>query len=273
MDSEQIEIRLLLEAIKLKYGFDFLDYAGAHLKRRIRRRMHLEEHANVAEMLHRVLQDETFLEVLLADFSINVTEMFRDPGFYRALRTQVLPQLAAMDFFKVWHAGCASGEEVYSLAILLKEEGLYDHAQIYATDYNEKIIQKARDGIFPLQAMRQYTINYQNAGGHNAFSDYYHAQYDSARMDPSLKKNVLFAEHNLVQDSVFGEMDLIVCRNVLIYFNQKLQGKVVKLFLDSLSPGGFLGLGSKESLRFSGHASRFEPVAVKEKIYRLNQQG
>ncbi len=272
MDSEQIEIKLLLEAIRLKYGYDFLDYAHAYIKRRIRRRKTFDGFANVSEMIHRVLNDESFWETLLKDLSINVTEMFRDPGFYLALRETVLPVLSRMDFLKIWHAGCSSGEEVYSLAIMLKEEGLYERSQIYATDYNESIIGKARDGIFPLQAMRQYTANYQAAGGKSAFSDYYHAHYASAQIDSSLKKNVLFAEHNLVLDSVFGEMDLIICRNVLIYFNSDLQNRVIKLFRDSLSPGGFLCLGSKESLRFSAYAQSFDPVVLQERIYQIKPE-
>jgi chemotaxis protein methyltransferase CheR len=194
--------------------------------------------------------------------------MFRDPTFYRLIRAHVVPELKKLPFLKVWHAGCSSGEEVYSLAIVLKEEGLYERTQIYATDINEVILQKARQGIFPINRLQQYTQNYQKAGGREAFSDYYAAHYDHVVMDKSLKENVLFSDHNLATDGVFGEMNLIMCRNVLIYFNRELQNRVFGLFCDSLSEEGFLCLGSKESIRFSDYSKNFLDIDRDARIYR-----
>ncbi len=194
--------------------------------------------------------------------------MFRDPSFYLALRKAVIPELKKYPFLKVWHAGCSTGEEVYSMAILLKEEGLYDHTQIYATDMNEVALKKAKDGIFDIGKLKQYTKNYQKAGGQSAFSDYYSAHYEHVVMDKSLKKNVLFSDHNLATDGVFGEMNLILCRNVLIYFNRDLQNRVLGLFHNSLCATGILCLGSKESLSFSEYSDAFEDLVKEEKIYR-----
>ena len=177
-------------------------------------------------MLDKILNDRAFFETMLLDLSINVTEMFRDPSFYKNLRKDVIPILKTYPFVKIWHAGCATGEEVYSLAILLKEEGLYKRAQIYATDFNEVVLQKAKEGIYPIDCMKDYTVNYQKAGGRESFADYYTAKYDSAIIDKSLKNNIIFADHNLATDGVFGEMNLILCRNVLIYFNKILQNLI-----------------------------------------------
>ncbi len=268
VENERIEAALLLEAIHRKYGYDFRDYAPTHTLRRIRHRMGISECETISSMIHRVLNDPPFFEMLLKDLSINVTDMFRDPTFYRALREEVLPHLMTYPFIKVWHAGCATGEEVYSGAILFQEEGLKDRIQTYATDFNAPILERAGQGIYPMERIRQYTANYQESGGKNSFADYYTAMYDSVAMDAGLRKKVLFSLHNLVTDSVFGEMNIIFCRNVLIYFNRDLQDRVIKLFMDSLCPGGFLCLGSKESLSFSEHADMFEPVSEKEKIYR-----
>lgn len=268
IENEKIEIELLLHAIYLKYGYDFRNYAKASIKRRIQHTLSSSGMELISEMQHRVLYDKQFFERLLLDFSINVTEMFRDPIFYKAFRKQVIPVLKMQPFIKVWHAGCATGEEVYSVAILLKEEGLLGKAQVYATDLNEEVIKKAKEGIYPIEKMKQYTGNYKKAGGLASFADYYTARYDSAIMDSSLKENIVFATHNLVTDSVFAEMDLIVCRNVLIYFNRQLQNRVLRLFRDSLCEGGLLCLGSKESIRFSQISDDFEDVAKREKIYR-----
>jgi chemotaxis protein methyltransferase CheR len=194
--------------------------------------------------------------------------MFRDPDFFRTLRKEVLPELKRHPFIKIWHAGCATGEEVYSVAIMLKEEGLYKKTMIYATDMNEKVIQTAKEGIYKVENIKQYTANYKKAGGDASFADYYTARHEHAILDQSLKKNIVFADHNLATDSVFGEMDLIVCRNVLIYFDRELQNRIFKLFYDSLAEGGFLCLGTKESIRFSEHSDDFEDVAKKEKIYK-----
>lgn len=268
MESENIEIKLLLEAIYLKYGYDFRNYSMASIKRRLFHRLLASELKSLSEMQNKLLYDTAFFETMLLDLSINVTEMFRDPLFYLALRTKVIPILETYPFIKVWNAGCSSGEEVYSMAILLKEEGLYQRTQIYATDFNEVILSKAKEGIFPIDCMKQYTSNYIKAGGKNSFSDYYTAKYDSAMIERDLKTNVVFADHNLVTDGVFGEMNLIMCRNVLIYFDKKLQNRALNLFCESLCHGGFLCLGSKESIRFSECADNFENVVEGQVIYR-----
>ncbi len=267
-ENERIEIQLLLEAIYLKYGYDFRNYSQASIKRRILRRLDLSKLATITEMLHKILYDERFFETMLVDLSINVTEMFRDPSFYKAFRQIVVPALKEYPFLKVWHAGCATGEEVYSMAIVLKEEGLLGRTRIYATDFNEAVLRTAKEGIYPIGTMKKYSSNYQQSGGHGSLSDYYAARYDYAVMDKSLKENVVFADHNLVTDSVFGEMNLILCRNVLIYFNRELQNSVIRLFRDSLSPEGFLCLGSKESIRFSEYSHDFEDIVMLQRIYR-----
>jgi chemotaxis protein methyltransferase CheR len=194
--------------------------------------------------------------------------MFRDPSFYQAIRHSVVPQLRELPYLKIWHAGCSTGEEVYSMAIVLKEEGLYDRTQIYATDMNEVVLRQAREGIFSISHLKQYTTNYQKAGGQESFSDYYSAHYDHVVMDKSLKKRILFSDHNLATDGVFGEMNLIMCRNVLIYFDRDLQNRVFKLFRDSLCDGGYLCLGSKESIRLSTHSHVFNDIVKEEKIYQ-----
>lgn len=267
-ENEKIEIDLLLQAIYLKYGYDFKSYAKASIRRRVLQRLIRSGLRTISEMIHKLLFDESFFEILLLDLTVNVTEMFRDPSFFLAFRETVIPELARHAFIKIWHAGCATGEEVYSMAILLKEEGLYDRVRIYATDSNEVVLADAKKGVFPIDRMKDYTRNYRKAGGGASFADYYTARYDHAIMDNSLKKNVVFSDHNLVTDSVFGEMDLIVCRNVMIYFNEELQDRVFKLFYESLSAGGFLCLGSKETIRYSAYSDRFENVVENERIYR-----
>jgi chemotaxis protein methyltransferase CheR len=268
IEIQNIELQLLLQAIYLRYGYDFRSYAKASIKRRVQHRMLKDDFKSISAMQHQVLHNVAFFETLLLDLSINVTEMFRDPNFYLALRKKIVPSLKAFPFLKIWHAGCSTGEEVYSTAILLKEEGLYDRTQIYATDMNEVALKQARDGIFALKRLQQYTINYQKAGGRESFSDYYSAHYQHVVMDKSLKENILFSDHNLATDGVFGEMNLIMCRNVLIYFNRELQNRAFSLFLDSLCPNGFLCLGSKESIRLSDHADAFEDIVKEEKIYQ-----
>ncbi len=273
IENEKIEIELLLEAIYRKYGYDFREYAKASIKRRILRHCTLSGLKTISELQHRILYNVPFFESLLMDFSINVTEMFRDPSFYRALRESVMPVLAALPHIKIWHAGCSTGEEVYSVAILLKESDILDKTQVYATDFNEKIIKKARDGIYPIEKIKEYTANYQKSGGSQSFADYYTAGNESAIMNGNLRANVVFADHNLVSDASFGEMDLIICRNVLIYFDRKLQDTAIGLFRESLPAGGFLCLGSKESLRFSRYSQDFEDVRIDEKIYRKKNNG
>jgi chemotaxis protein methyltransferase CheR len=267
-ENEKIEFDLILEAIYQKYGYDFRNYAKASLRRRLRYRLSQSNLKTISEMQHKLLNDKEFFDTLLLDLTINVTEMFRDPSFFKALREIVIYELKKQPFIKVWHAGCSSGEEIYSTAILLKENGMYESSLIYATDTNEMVLDKAKSGIFPIEKMKDFTVNYRKAGGIASFADYYTARYDNAIMDNSLKKNIVFSNHNLVTDSAFGEMDLIMCRNVLIYFNRDLQDRVFRLFMDSLRPGGFLCLGSKETVRFSSLSGNFENVIEKERVYR-----
>lgn len=263
-----IEINLILDAIFNKYGYDFRNYSKAHVKRRLINRMNASKLESISHLQHRVLHEPGFFELVLRDLSINVTEMFRDPSFYLALRREVIPLLKTYPYLKIWHAGCSTGEEVYSFAIVLKEEGLYDRVQIYATDFNTNVLDIAKKGIYPINRIKDFTANYQQAGGKHSFSDYYMADYNSVIFDQSLKKNVVFAEHNLVTDSVFAEVNIIICRNVLIYFNRDLQNKVFNLFSDSLINGGFLCLGSKETLQFSSQADAFDTVNIHEKLYK-----
>lgn len=266
--SEHIKISLLLEAIYDKYGYDFREYSESHVLRRIRNRIVLSGIENISEMQDRILDDERFAAQCIADLSITVTQMFRDPEFYSSVRENVIPILKTYPFIKIWHAGCATGEEVYSMAILLKEEGLYDRATIYATDFNQTALDTAKEGIFPGRMIKEYTANYQLSGGKYSFSDYYTAQYDTVIMDRAIRKNIVWANHNLTTDGDFAEMHLILCRNVLIYFNRKLQNKVLGLFAGSLVKGGILCLGSKESLEASDVAEWFSALDRKQKIFR-----
>jgi chemotaxis protein methyltransferase CheR len=267
-DLERIEIQLLLEGVYRHYGFDFRSYAYASLRRRIWKRIDSDGLKTISALQDRVLHDPSMMERLLLDLSINVTAMFRDPGFYVAFRRDVVPALRTYPFIRIWHAGCSTGEEAYSMAILLEEEDLYDRARIYATDINEVVIRKAKEGIFPLDRMQEYTQNYLRAGGTRSFSEYYTAMYDGALFTPRLMRNIVFSQHNLVTDRSFAECNVILCRNVLIYFDRTLQQRVHKLFHESLPVYGYLGLGSKESLRFSGFEEYYEPVDRREKIYR-----
>jgi chemotaxis protein methyltransferase CheR len=266
-ELEQLEIELLLEAIFRHYGFDFRSYAFSSIRRRIWKRINAEELPNVTSLQERVLHDPQVMERLLLDLSINVTAMYRDPGFYREFREKVVPLLRTYPFIRVWHAGCSTGEEVYSMAILLEEEGLLGKSRLYATDINEVVLQQARAGIFPLERMQEYTENYIKAGGKRAFSEYYVAKYDGALFNPSLTEHVVFSQHNLVTDRSFSEFNVILCRNVLIYFDRSLQAKVHRLFYDSLVNFGILGLGGKESLKFSQYEDCYEQISS-EKIYR-----
>lgn len=263
-----LELELLLEAIQQHYGYDFKDYSRAHIKRRVLHHINANEIPHIPELQHRILNDEHCFKRLLKELSINVTEMFRNPSFYKTVREKVVGILKTYPFIKIWHAGCSTGEEVYSFAILLKEEGLYDRAQIYATDFNEEVIKKAKTGSFSIRNIKDYTSNYQQSGGKESFSDYYHATDNRVIFDKSLAKNIVFAEHNLVTDGVFAEVNMVVSRNVLIYFNRKLQNKVLNLMDRSLVSGGFLGLGSKETIMFSDIAGRYKTIDAKEKIYK-----
>jgi chemotaxis protein methyltransferase CheR len=265
---ERIELDLLLEAVYRRYGFDFREYAPASLRRRVARRMRLEGVTTVSALQDLILRDPDVMERLLLDLSINVTAMFRDPSFYSALRNRVLPELRTYPFTRIWVAGCSTGEEIYSLAILLEEEGLNDRTRIYGTDLNEAVLETARRGVFPIHKMQEYTQNYLRTGGTRAFSDYYVSAYDGASFDRSLVRNVVFAQHNLVSDRSFNEFQLIVCRNVMIYFDRSLQNRVHDLFYGSLVRLGILALGHKESIRFSPYADRYQELDADERIYK-----
>jgi chemotaxis protein methyltransferase CheR len=267
-DLETIELDLFLEALYQGYSYDFRHYAPASARRRVRQMLAKSGYTKISDMIPRLLYDEAFAQTAIHEFSIPVTEMFRDPKFYAVLRQKVMPYLKTYPFIKIWHAGCATGEEVYSLAIVLQEEGLYDRATIFATDFNEAALEKAKEGIYPLKDIRQYTTNYQKADGTGSFATYYHAQYESAIMNQTLKSNITFANHNLVTDGVFGEMHLILCRNVLIYFDKTLQERVLRLFADSLHHNGFLCLGTKETLQFSTVSGSFKAIDEPVRIYQ-----
>lgn len=270
MDTSENEITALLEAISQQYGYDFRQYSRAHISRRISNRMSLSGIKSIAELQERILRDPVFASLMVQDLSITVTEMFRDPDFYKALREKVIPILKTYAFVRLWHAGCSTGEEVYSMAILLKEEGIYDRTTIYATDFNQVAIDKAREGIYSNKSIKDYTINYQKTGGKEHFSKYYISDYERVIMDQSLKKNIVWANHSLVTDSVFAEMHIILCRNVLIYFNRDLQNKVQQLFFNSLNNGGILCLGSKESLRFTDFENDYAELDKKQRIFKKN---
>lgn len=267
-DLEDIEIELLLEGIYRHYGFDFRQYAKASLRRRVWNAINIEGLHTVSGLQEQVLHDPACMERFLLALSVNVTAMFRDPDFYSIFREKIVPLLKTYPSIQIWHAGCSSGEEVYSMAILLEEEGLYERCKIYATDLNEQVLNQAREGIFPLEAMRDYTANYLSAGGKRSFSEYYTAGYGSAIFRPSLKQNITFAQHNLVTDSPFNTFHVIWCRNVTIYFNKALQQRVHKLLYDSLIRFGILGLGAKESLRFTNYEDCYAAMAEGVPLFR-----
>jgi len=268
LELEQLEVELLLEGIHRRYGLDFREYAPASLKRRLRRRMDGEKVETVSALQNLILHDPAVMERLLLDLSVNVTAMFRDPSFYLAFREKVVPALRTYPFSRLWVAGCSTGEEVYSLAILLAEEGLSDRVRIYATDINQAVIDVARLGVFRLDKMQEYTHNYIRAGGSRSFSEYYVARYDGARFAGSLVDGVVFAQHNLASDAAFNEFHVITCRNVMIYFAQSLQEHVHRLFYESLAMFGVLALGQKETIRLSPHESSFEELNAEERLYK-----
>lgn len=268
-ELERVELDLFLEGIYRLYGFDFRNYVKSSLNRRLRNRMRIEGIGTITELLDKVLHDKRYLDKVLRDFSINVTEMFRDPNFFRSFRDKVVPLLRSLPEIRIWHAGCASGEEVYSMAILMEEEGLADKTKIYATDMNEHGLEQARRGAYPLKQMQAFTKNYMEAGGLKAFSEYYTTDQRYAYFDLVMKQNILFAQHNLVTDGSFNEFHVIVCRNVMIYFDSELQSQVHKLFYESLTPGGFLGLGSKESIVLLENSSfQYKEFLPNERLYR-----
>jgi chemotaxis protein methyltransferase CheR len=259
---------LLINDISTVYGYDFSNYAKASFRRRVQRLLTIDNFTSFAELRYRIKHDEAYFAHVIEEISVTVTEMLRDPFFYQAVRTHIIPILATYPFIKIWHAGCATGEEVYSMAILLKEAGLLHKSLLYATDMNPAALAKARKGIFPLSQMQLYSRNYVASGGLQDFSSYYTANYHFAQFDPRLSEKMIFASHNLVTDFSFNSFQLIFCRNVLIYFNKELQNRVLQLFDESLDLNGFLALGTKESIRFSPLMSNYKPVVGREKIWR-----
>jgi chemotaxis protein methyltransferase CheR len=270
-ELERLEMELLLTAIFRHHGFDFRRYAPASLYRRIRKHMESARVRTISGLTELVLHDPTALHRLLHDLSVNVTAMFRDPSFFAEFRQSVVPLLRTYPTVRIWHAGCSTGEEVYAMAILLEEEGLYDRCRIYATDMDSTVLDHARQGIFPLSRMKEYTSNYFLGGGKRSLSDYYIAKYDGALFAPRLARNVLFTQHNLAMDHGFSEFNVIVCRNVLIYFDRSLKDHALALFDESFAKLGVLCLGKKESLRFTAIEQEFSPLSVQERIYRRNK--
>ena len=267
---QDFEIDLLLKTLHYRYNFDFSNYVQASLKRRLLHAIKVSGVEHVSEAIPRVLRDEAFFQKLFYILSVTVTEFFRDPPFYQSVREQIIPLLDKFPIVNVWHAGCATGEEVYSMAILLKEEGLYDRVRIYATDINSRSLTMAKEGVYNIDNLKEYSRNYQLSGGKGSLSDYYFAKYGLALIDPTLKKNILFSNFNLATDGVFTEMHLVLCRNVLIYFDRTLQNRVLKLLHDSLVDGAFLCLGSRESVKFSDVAENFTPLSTKWRIFQKN---
>jgi chemotaxis protein methyltransferase CheR len=265
---EDIELQLLLEGLYQYYGFDFRNYAWASLKRRVHKILEDEALTHISALQEQVLHDPECLKRFLLGITVNVTSMFRDPTFFFAFRQRVAPLLHTYPYIRIWHAGCSEGQEVYSMAILLQEEGLYDRCRIYATDTNETALHRAKQGIYPLKLMQHYTQLYLQSGGKRSFSEYYTAAYDSAIFRASLQDNVVFSQHNLATDHSFNEFNIILCRNVLIYFNPLLQERVHQLFHESLGRFGILALGRQESLRLSPYAQDYELIEKSEKIYR-----
>ena len=268
---EDLEIQLLLEALYQRYHYDFRHYARASIKRRLlQARAHLD-FSSLSSMQEALLHDGAMLPRLLDYLTVQVSEMFRDPSYFKALREKVLPHLRTYPSLKVWIAGCSSGEELYSLAILFREEGLDQRTMFYATDINPTALHAAEAGVYPIDRLQKFTENHQKSGPRSSLSDYYTADYGRAVFDKTLRRRVVFSDHSLVTDAVFGEMHLISCRNVLIYFDRSMQDRAIGLFRDSLARKGFLGLGSKESLRFSPHAGAFAEFVAEEKIYQRRE--
>lgn len=267
MNFTDHEMQGLLEDVLRTHGYNFLDYSKASLKRRLIRLISLDRFPSFAEFHYRVNSDKKYFERFIEQITVNVTEMFRDPGFYQTLRSEVLPILSTYPFIRIWHAGCSTGEEVFSMAILLKEANLLHKSLLYATDINPSMIKKASSGVFQLAHMKQYSENYILSGGKEDFSSYYVATDNSVIFDPALRKYMVYSTHNLATDSSFNEFQLIICRNVLIYFDRALQERVFRLFDESLDKLGFLALGSKESIRLSPFAKRFSQID-QQRIWR-----
>ncbi|AST90795.1 chemotaxis protein CheR [Sutcliffiella cohnii] len=265
---EKIEIELLLDGIYKLFGYDYRNYAYQSIRRRVWHRVYAENLSTITSLTNKVLHEYDCLNRLVADFSINVTEMFRDPSFFLTIREEIIPILRTYPSIRIWHAGCSSGEEVYSMAILLEEEGLYEKTKIYATDINADILKVAKKGLFSLNNMKRYTSNYIAAGGKNAFSSYYEVTEKGVKFHSYLSKNIVFAQHNLVTDGSFNEFHVIICRNVLIYFNKTLQKKVHDLFYNSLNMFGFLGVGDKETIAYTPQSEKYIQVNKSEKLYK-----
>ena len=263
-----LEIKLLLEGVYQVYGYDFRDYSEASLRRRLLHWLSDSGFETLSQVQSVLLRNRALFDTLLRGITVNVSEMFRDATFFKAIREQVVPHLKTYPFVKIWHAGCSTGEEAYSMAIILLEEGMQGRFRIYATDINDAVIRSAQEGIYPLKVLQNFTRNYQRSGGTGSFSDYYTARYDYAILSPSLRENIVFATHNLAADAAFGEMNLILCRNVMIYFKPLLKELVLELFDSSLVPGGFLCVGSKESLDNRQISSRYEEIMSRTQIYR-----
>jgi chemotaxis protein methyltransferase CheR len=268
VNAESIEFRLLLDAIYHLYHYDFRGYAAASLRRRLRTAMGRFECRSLSQLQDRVIHEPDVFATLLDYLTVQVSEMFRDPDYFRALREQVVPLLRTYPSLKVWVAGCSAGEEAYSLAILLREEGLLARTLIYATDINPNMLQKAAAGVYDVERIAGFTVNHRASGAATSLSDYYTAAYGRAVFDKSLKDHIVFSDHSLATDSVFAEMQLVSCRNVLIYFNRELQDRALGLFHESLCRHGFLGIGSKESLRFSAQSETFDPFVREQRIYQ-----
>lgn len=267
-EIEAIEIDLLLDGIYRRYGYDFRSYASASIRRRIWKFAEQEKLATISAVQEAVLHNATMMDRFVLSLTVNVTTMFRDPAFFLALRTEVIPILKTYPMIRIWDAGCATGEEAYSMAIVLKEEGIYDRCRIYATDMNEDVLRKAKTGIFPLSHMKEFTDNYIQSGGKNSFSEYYTAKYDYAIINQELRQNIIFAQHNLVTDKSFNEFNLVLIRNVLIYFNDELRAKVLDLLHESMASFGILALGKRESLKFSKLESAYEELDSAMKLYK-----
>jgi chemotaxis protein methyltransferase CheR len=265
---DDIEIRLLLEALYQKYHYDFRGYSMASIKRRLGQARINLGCTSFSQLQDKILHEPEIMTYLISYLTVQVSEMFRDPAYYRAIREHVVPHLKTYPSLKIWIAGCSTGEEVYSFAILFREEGLEDRTIFYATDINREALKKAEAGVYDLERIKQFTENHRLSGGKSSLSEYYTAAYGAASFDKSLRQRVVFSDHSLVTDAVFGEMQLISCRNVLIYFDRELQDRAIGLFTGSLARKGFLGLGAKESLRFSKHADAFDDFAREERIYQ-----
>lgn len=268
VDVEELELELLTTALARRWGYDFRNYARASLRRRVRRIVESERLGSISALQDRLLRDSEAMQRFLSQLSVHATAMFRDPAFYRAVRKQVVPLLKTYPFVRIWHAGCSTGEEVYSLAILLHEEGVGDRARIYATDLSDDVLRRAKSAVIPLGCMRGYTENYVAAGGKEEFSSYYLTDRDHAVLRRELRKNIVFSQHNLVSDGSFNEFHLVLCRNVLIYFDDVLRERVVSLLHDSLVRRGVLALGMKETLRYTPFADHFEALDEDVRLFR-----